>query len=51
MDGLKEGLRMVVIADACRGIDVPTGAVQKALDEMGRAGSMVINSRELPRPV
>ena len=51
LDGLKEGFRMVVIADACRGIDVPAGAVQRALDEMAKAGAIVINSRELPRPV
>ena len=49
--GLKEGFRMVVIADACRGIDVPAGAVQQALDEMADAGALVVNSNQLPKPV
>ena len=48
--GLKEAFRMVVIADACRGIDIPPGSVQKSLDEMTAAGALVINSSQLPRP-
>ena len=51
LDGLKAGFRMVVIADACRGIDVPAGAVQKALGEMADAGALIVNSNQLPRPV
>ena len=48
---LKEGFQVVVVADACRGIDVPAGAVQKALDEMADAGAMIVNSNQLPRTV
>ena len=48
LDGLKEGFEMVVITDACRGIDVPPGAVQKSLDEMTKAGAVLVNSKELP---
>ena len=48
MDALKEGFAVVVVADACRGIDVPAGAVQKALDEMEDAGAVIVNSKQLP---
>jgi len=48
---LKEGFQVVVVADACRGIDVPAGAVQKALDEMADAGAVIVNSNQLPRTV
>ena len=49
--GLKEGFQVVVVADACRGIDVPAGAVQKALDEMADAVVVIVNSNQLPRTV
>ena len=49
--GLKEGFRAVVVADACRGLDIPEGAVQKALDEMSKAGALIVESKQLPRSV
>ena len=48
---LKEGFRVVVVSDACRGIDVPPGALQKALDEMTNAGALIVKSKQLPRSV
>jgi len=39
MDGLKNGLDVVVLLDAVRGIDVNDGDVARALDEMIRAGA------------
>ena len=49
--GLKEGFAVVVVSDACRGLDVPEGAVQKALDEMSKAGAVIVESSQLPRSV
>jgi nicotinamidase/pyrazinamidase len=39
LDGLQEGLDVVVLLDAIRGIDVQAGDVARALDEMLRAGA------------
>ncbi|HET9440401.1 MAG TPA: nicotinamidase [Longimicrobiales bacterium] len=39
LDGLREGLDVVVLLDAVRGIDVEEGAVVRAIDEMLRAGA------------
>lgn len=39
LDGLKQGLDVVVLLDAVRGIDVKPGDVARALDEMIRAGA------------
>ena len=39
LDGLKQGLDVVVLLDAVRGIDVQAGDVARALDEMLRAGA------------
>ena len=39
LDGLKQGLDVVVLLDAVRGIDVQAGDMARALDEMLRAGA------------
>jgi nicotinamidase/pyrazinamidase len=39
LDGLRQGLDVVVLLDAVRGIDVQDGDVARALDEMLRAGA------------
>ena len=49
--GLKEGFKVVVVADACRGIDNPPGAVEQALKEMAEAGALIVESKDLPRAV
>lgn len=49
--GLKEGFKMVLVADACRGMDNPPGAVEQALKEMTEAGALIVESKDLPRAV
>ena len=52
MDGLRNGLDVVVLLDAVRGIDVHEGDVARALDEMLRAGARTATlatiDKELP---
>lgn len=38
LDGLKNGLQVIVVEDACRGVDVPPGTVAQAIEAMQRAG-------------
>lgn len=47
LDACKLGLKTHVIADACRGIDLNPGDVQKALDAMQSAGARIITMRDL----
>jgi NAD+ synthase (glutamine-hydrolysing) len=47
LDAVKAGFKTFVVLDACRGIDKPSGRVQKALDEMRAAGVTVLNSSEV----
>jgi len=41
LDAIKHGFRAVLIEDACRGIDIPEGAVARAVEDMQRAGAAV----------
>ena len=36
-----------VIVDACRGIELEPGDIDRALDEMKRAGAVLLKSSEL----
>lgn len=47
LDAVKEGFGAVVIEDACRGIDKPTGNVARALDEMLMAGVIMTRLDEV----
>jgi nicotinamidase/pyrazinamidase len=47
LDACVLGFRTVVVADACRGVDLEPGDVDRALDEMRAAGARVLNSEEL----
>jgi nicotinamidase/pyrazinamidase len=47
LDGLKAGFSVVLIEDACRGIDVPEGTVAKAVQAMEQAGVTLCSSGEL----
>ncbi len=49
--GLKEAFKVVVVADACRGMDNPPGAVEQVLKEMTEAGALIVESRDLPKAV
>ncbi len=48
---LKEDFQVVVVSDGCRGLDIPKGAVKKALDEMRKTGALIVESSQLPRSV
>jgi nicotinamidase/pyrazinamidase len=41
LDGLKAGFEVVVLTDACRGVNVQPGDAERALDEMRTAGAVV----------
>jgi nicotinamidase/pyrazinamidase len=41
LDALKAGFEVVVLADACRGVNVQPGDADRALDEMQTAGAVV----------
>ncbi len=47
MDARKLGFKAVLIRDACRGVDFPKGNVEKALEDMSRAGVRMMDSKEL----
>jgi nicotinamidase/pyrazinamidase len=44
LDARRLGFRVTLLHDACRGVDVPKGSVEKALAEMRRAGVRIIDS-------
>lgn len=41
LDALKEGFRVNLIAQACRGVNLQPGDVASALDEMQKAGALI----------
>jgi nicotinamidase/pyrazinamidase len=47
LDAVAEGFEVLLIEDACKGVDLPVGSVLEALEEMQRAGIKVIKSSEL----
>ena len=47
LDGLKNGFRVALIENACRGVNYPPGSAAKAVDEMRTAGVEVHWSRDL----
>jgi nicotinamidase/pyrazinamidase len=47
LDALRLGFRTIVIVDACRGIDLLPGDVERALDEIRTAGATLITSDSL----
>jgi len=47
LDGLDAGFRVTVLQDACRGVDVPTGSVRKAEEEMCARGCRVLSTSDL----
>jgi nicotinamidase/pyrazinamidase len=42
LDGLRAGLEVVVIQDACRGVDVEPGDSERAVEEMRTAGAAFV---------
>jgi len=47
LDALKEGFEVYVLKDAVRGVDVPPGSADKAVEEMKAAGAVILDSSEL----
>lgn len=47
LDARHLGFQVTVIEDACRGIDLKTGDVDKALAEMKQAGVKIIRSKDI----
>lgn len=47
LDGVKHGCEVVLLEDACRGVDVPPGSVAEAIQAMRDAGVDVRTSEEL----
>lgn len=47
LDAVDEGFKTTLITDACRGVDLTPGDVEKAIEEMQEAGVTITNSDEL----
>lgn len=47
LDARRFGLNTHVIVDGCRGIDLKPGDISRALDEMKRAGAVLLKSSDL----
>jgi nicotinamidase/pyrazinamidase len=47
MDARGLGFKVTLVADACRGVDYPSGSIGKALSEMRRAGVNIVDSGEI----
>ena len=47
LDARQLGLTTYVILDGCRGIELEPGDIGRALDEMKRAGAILIKSSEV----
>ena len=47
LDALHLGLNTHVILDGCRGIELERGDIDGALDQMKRAGAILLKSSEL----
>jgi nicotinamidase/pyrazinamidase len=48
LDAVKRGYATFLVGDACRGVDLNPGDVEKALEEMASAGVAFVQSGELP---
>ncbi|HEU5247929.1 MAG TPA: bifunctional nicotinamidase/pyrazinamidase [Candidatus Udaeobacter sp.] len=48
LDARQLGLNTHVIVDGCRGIELEQGDIDRALDEMKRAGAVLLKSSDLP---
>jgi nicotinamidase/pyrazinamidase len=41
LDGLKAGFEVVLLTDACRGVNVKPGDARRAVEEMQAAGAVI----------
>lgn len=49
LDARALGFKTVVVIDACRGIDLTPGDIQKSIEEMRKAGAKILTSEELKK--
>ena len=47
LDGRNCGFEVVLVEDACRGVDIPPGLAQKAIEEMRAAGVAVCRTKDI----
>ncbi len=47
LDALRSGFETTLIEDACRGVDLKPGDIQKAVDEMRKNGVKIIHSQDV----
>jgi nicotinamidase/pyrazinamidase len=47
LDGIKQGFDVVLLEDACRGVDLPAGSAAQAVEAMKTAGVVVARSEDL----
>jgi len=47
LDGLRHGFRVLVIADAIRGIELKAGDCERAIEEMRHAGAEIVATRDV----
>jgi len=47
LDALLKGFEVVVLENACRGVNMPMGSATEAVEEMRQAGALVISTKEL----
>lgn len=47
LDAILNGFDTAVLADLCRGVDIPPGSAQAAIDELKSAGAQVVASGEV----
>lgn len=48
LDALQLGFATAVVSDACRGVDLNEGDIERALDEMRERGCRIVSSANLP---
>ena len=51
LDALDLGFTVYVIVDACRGVDLQPGDVDRAIEEMRAKGARLITSKEVPTKI
>jgi len=47
MDARRLGFRVILVSDACKGVDFPRGSVAKAIETMKKAGVRVLTAAEV----
>ena len=48
MDAIREGFRATLISDGCRGINLQSGDIDRAIDEMKQAGVETTFAAQIP---